>query len=272
MSWLYEALNAKRRLLLGVLRSVLPLQALPEVRRDAAMQSVPVTLGRSTVRLEIAGPHDAPQVLINLHENEQTSVRAARELLALRTHNRLIVLRGQGRRHIAFWIGWRPYLFDPNRIFSDTGIEATLRYHGAYSAAAHAAVAGLRDAILASLQPERTALIVALHNNGIGHYTIDSYRPSGTHAAQAQAVHLSAGADAGDFFLVNQSTACDALRDCGFGVVLQRRGVDDDGSLSQRFVDARPLYINVEARHGHLAEQRQMLAAVLDRAALLTAG
>lgn len=267
---LYDAANAKRRLLLGVLRSVLAAKALAD-SHDTASRSVLVALGRSAVRLDISGTDDARHVFVSLHENERTSVRAARALLATRQDSRLIELCGQGRRHVVFWIGLRPYLFDPNRIFSDPGIEATLRYHGACSAAAHVAVAGLRDAIVAALQPERTTLIVALHNNGIGHYTIDSYRPGGTHASQAQAVHVGAGADAGDFFLVNQSSACEALRDSGFGVVLQRPDAADDGSLSQRFVDARPLYVNVEARHGHLAEQRQMLATVLDRAARLTA-
>ena len=270
MGALYDALNAQRRLLLGVLRSLLPPEPPAAIDRGAASRSVAVTLGRSTVRLELSGADDARHLFINLHENERTSVHAARGLLATRPDSRLIVLRGQGRRHIVFWIGVRPYLFDPNRIFSDTGIEATLRYHGACSPAAHAAVAGLRDALIAALQPEHSTLIVALHNNGIGHYTVDSYRPGGTHASQAQAVHLSAAADAGDFFLVNQPAACKALRDSGFGVVLQRPDADDDGSLSQRFVDPRPLYVNVEARHGHLAEQRQMLATVLDRAARLT--
>lgn len=271
MGALYDALNAKRRLLLGVLRSVLPPRPAAAIDRGAASRSVAVTLGRSTVRLELSGADDARHVFINLHENERTSVHAALALMATRPDCRLIVLRGQGRRHIVFWIGLRPYLFDPNRIFSDTGIEATLRYHGAYSPAAHAEVGGLRDALIAALQPERSTLIVALHNNGIGHYAVDSYRQGGTHASQAADVHLSAAADDGDFFLVNQPAACEALRDSGFGVVLQRRDADDDGSLSQRFVDPRPLYVNVEARHGHLAEQRQMLAMVLDRAARLTA-
>lgn len=264
---LFETLNAKRRLALGVLRSVMP----RAIERDAGAHHLPVTLGATRVQLEVWGTDNAPHIFINLHENERTSVCAARALLAARHDSRLIVLRGQGHRHVVFWIGLQPYLFDPNRIFSDAGIEDTLRYHGAYSSAAHAAVARLRDTIMAALQPDRTALIVALHNNGIGRYTIDSYQPGGTLAAQAQAVHRNPDADAGDFFLVSHPSACTLLRDSGHSVVLQQPDSDDDGSLSQRFMAARPLYINAEARHGHVHEQYQMLATVLEHAAELAA-
>lgn len=258
---LYEALNAKRRLVLGVLRSVMP----RTMERDPTAQRTPVELGCTTVHIEVWGADDARHVFVNVHENERTSVCAARALLAARHDSRLVVLRGQGRRHVVFWMGARPYLFDPNRIFSDQGIEETLRYHGAYSRAAHDAVARLRDAIVAAVRPDRTELIVALHNNGIGQYTIDSYRKDGAHAAQAQEVRLCADADAGDFFLVNQPQAFHALHASGYSVVLQRPDSRDDGSMSQQFVGGHPLYINAEARHGHIAEQYQMLATVLER-------
>jgi len=267
MKSLLEALNAKRRLALGVLRSVMP----RAIELDTGSRRLSVALGTTTVQLEFWGADNAPHIFINLHENERTSVCAARALLAARHDSQLIVLRGQGRRHVVFWIGLQPYVFDPNRIFSDAGIEGTLRYHGAYSPAAHAAVAGLRDAIMAALQPERAAMIVALHNNGVGRYAIDSYQPGGALAAHAQTVHRNPRADAGDFFLVSHSSACTLLRDSGHSVVLQQSDSDDDGSLSQRFMAARPLYINAEARHGHVHEQYLMLATVLEHAAELAA-
>lgn len=267
MGSLFDALNARRRLLLGVLRSIAPPPGAAGIGDGAEVHRQPVPLGRSTVHLATLGADDARVVLVNLHENERTSVQAARALLAARAgqDTRLVVLRGQGRRNIVFWIGLRPFLFDPNRIFSDRGIDATLRFHGAASTAAHAALVGLREAIAGQWRPGCTALVVALHNNGIGHYTVTSYQPGGPHAADAEAVHADSRADPGDFFLVNQRTAFDALVDSGFGVVLQRAAAADDGSMSHHVTGTRPLYINVEARHGHLHEQSRMLDVLMDR-------
>ncbi|MDL2339462.1 MAG: hypothetical protein QFE16_16630 [Pseudomonadota bacterium] len=64
-----------------------------------------------------------------------------------------IVLHGQGRRNVVFWIGVRLYLFDPDRIFSDQGIEDTLRFHGAYSQAAHMAMTCLCKASSINCNP-----------------------------------------------------------------------------------------------------------------------
>lgn len=263
----FDAVNARRRWLQGVLLSIVASRVRADIHCGADTRWLEVKLGRSIVRLAVRGTTDVRRAFINVHENEHTSVEAAREVLAARhdSGDRLIVLHGQGRRNIVFWIGLRPHLFDPNRIFSDRGIESTLRYHGAYSRAAHTALAGLRDAVVELLQPERTAMIVALHNNGIGHYTIESYLPGGSEAGDAEAVHVDGRADPGDFFLVTQQATFDALRDSGFGVVLQRRHVADDGSMSHHFAGARSAYVNVEARHGHLREQRLMLEALLDR-------
>lgn len=268
----FQALNSKRRLLQGVLLSLMPPRADAIVDLDAGCDWLQLPLGNSALRLALHGPVGAHHAFINLHENERTSVQAAHDVLGGGTdmRGRLIILRGQRHRNVVFWIGLRPYLFDPNRIFSDAGIERTLRFHGAYSAAAHAALSGLRAGIVDQLGAERTTLVVALHNNGIGHYTIDSYLPGGPEAAEADAVHVDARADAGDFFLVTQRAAYDALCDSGFGVVLQRREVADNGSMSHHFTGTHPLYVNVEARHGHRREQGLMLAALLDRAQRLT--
>jgi hypothetical protein len=99
----------------------------------------------------------------------------------------------------------------------------------------------------------------------VGSYSIDSYAAGGKYAGEAAATVRAPKCDAGDFFLVTQRQAFDALADVGFGVVLQRGGARDDGSLSVRLHGRRPLYVNVEARHGHLLPQRAMLNALLER-------
>ncbi len=258
-------ISAQRRLLLGTLLGALPSRLPAALRSPVGAEERVVALGSSTVRLVLQGPADAAIVFINLHENESTSVLAARDVLGPQPAQRLVELRGQGRRLVAFRIGARPFLFDPNRIFSDQGIERTLRFHGHYALDAHAAVAGLRDAIIDALQLGRSKAIIALHNNGSGSYTLNSYLPGAEFAAEAAAVHLPATADPGDFFLVTQQSAYNALADSRFGVVLQHAEPDDDGSMSTRYQGPRPLYINVEARHGHRQQQRAMLQLLLSR-------
>ena len=85
---------------------------------------------------------------LNLHENEQTAVLAAADLLRT-VPGQLIELRSRGRRVVSFRDGLRPLAFDPNRIFSDAGIQQTLRRHASCTPAAQQALRTLRDRVLA---------------------------------------------------------------------------------------------------------------------------
>jgi hypothetical protein len=207
---------------------------------------------------------------LNLHENEQTSVAAASALLQHQPGT-LIELRAGGGRLVTFRAGWRPFAFDPNRIFTDAGLRATLRRHGSDTASARAAVQGLRDAVLALLAPATPATpdapdlpVVALHNNGAGRYSVQAYAAGGAHARDAQAVAVNPALSPQDFFLVTRRGLFDALRELGFNVVLQSEHPADDGSLAVWFQQHGRAYVNVEALHGHVAEQQRMLAAVAE--------
>ncbi len=206
---------------------------------------------------------------LNLHENEQTSVAAASALLQHQPGT-LIELRAGGGRLVTFRAGWRPFAFDPNRIFTDAGLRATLRRHGSDTASARAAVQGLRDAVLALLAPAATEPpdlpVVALHNNGAGRYSVQAYAAGGAHARDAQAVAINPALSPQDFFLVTRRGLFDALRERGFNVVLQSEHPADDGSLAVWFQQQGRAYVNVEALHGHVAEQQRMLAAVAELA------
>lgn len=218
-----------------------------------------VALGDLQVRLLDEGAPDAAVVLVNVHEDESTSVQAARQAWDPQRH-RLLRLQGQGRRLLDFRLDGRRFRFDPNRIFSVAGIGLTLAKYGSTSPAAEAAVARLADALTQALAPAR--VIVALHNNRRG-YTMDSYAPGGEYAGEAAALARRPGADAGDFFLATQREVFDALQAAGFNAVLQRAAPRDDGSMSVRWAGPRPVYVNVEARHDHGDEQRRMLQALL---------
>ncbi len=257
MPQLLASLKAQARLLRAAV-AVRPAAAAPsDAQRTLWLGSTPVQLHTSA--------HGAGGIsFINVHEDEQTAVQAARAVLRLHGA-RLIELRAQGSRLLSFRIGWSAHTVDPNRIFSDAGLAATLRALGPDTPAARQAVRGLRDALLALLPPPDGRPIVALHNNG-GDYSVLHYRSGGRHAAEAARVHLGEPAAARDFFIVTEAALFDPLAADGFNVVLQSTAGPDDGSLSVWAQRAGRPYVNVEAGHGRLAQQQRMLEAVLRHA------
>lgn len=202
-------------------------------------------------------------VFVNLHENEQTSVTAARAVLQL-SRGRLVCLRAKGRRYVVFWDGARPHGFDPNRIFTDAGARQTLARYASLTAPALDALRQLRSDVLALLQAPPGQPVVALHNNSGSDYSVLHYQPGGRHASDAAAVAAPASQRPEDFFIVTDARWFEHLERLGFNVVLQSPTVRDDGSLSVWFQQQGLGYINVEARHGRQAEQEQMLRAVAE--------
>ena len=262
MRGVWQGLNGWRRLLQEAAAAA---RAQPRVRTPVAPGSVEhtVALADTPVRLCAAPARRAGTGLryLNLHENEQTSVEAARAVLRT-TPGSLIELHAGGRRLVVFRDGLRPFAFDPNRIFTDAGLVATLRRHGSDTPAARAAVQGLRAAVLALLDGAPDEAVVALHNNGAGAYSVHAYGPGGVHAADGRAVAVNPACAPQDFFLVTRRALFDALGARGFNVVLQSEQPADDGSLAVWFQRQGRAYVNVEALHGHVQEQQRMLAAV----------
>jgi hypothetical protein len=201
---------------------------------------------------------------LNLHENEATSVAAARQLLQ-HAPGRLLTLVSRGERLLRFEAGGRACAVDPNRIFSDTGLAASLALHGADNSQARGAVRALRQAVLALLAADAAQPMVALHNNGGGGFSVHNYRPGQRWASDAASVHLAPAQPATDFFLVTRRALFDTLVADGFSVVLQAATAFDDGSLSVWAQRQGRAYINVEAGHGRQAAQLVMLQAVQRR-------
>ena len=260
MRSLWRSLNAWRWLVQEWLAGAWPAPA-RKAPGPAVVSRHTVRLGHSSVELVVRGNERGGLRYLNLHENEQTSVEAAAALLA-HGAGTLIELRSRRRRLVAFWIGWRPHVFDPNRIYTDAGLEQTLRQFASWTPAARAAVQALRDAVLALIDGAPDEPIVALHNNGAGRYSIHAYELGGEHAADALAVAVGSARASEDFFLVTRRPLFEHLRERGFNVVLQTERPGDDGSLSVWFGRQRRAYVNVEALHGHLHEQQRMLEAV----------
>ncbi len=219
-------------------------------------------LGEIKIHAVVHQNQRALPTMLNVHDDEDTSVAAGKENIA-RHGGRVIELVHSGQRLITFHLSGQNYAFDPNRVFSDAGIIATLRKHSVYSEAAHAAIKSFANDYLQHFALDREPIIIALHNTVDGIFSVDSFGAKGNHSSDAAMVHVSPRRNKFDFFYVTERKFYDFLEDQDFNVVLQdNQHVTDDGSLSVYFSRKGIPYINVEAEINHLANQVEMLDVV----------
>jgi hypothetical protein len=234
---------------------------------------VPLGEGAVAVRVHTAPITDAlgspgfetyPLNALNLHDDEDTSVEAA--LGALRQRGgRVVEVVHSGERNVTFRVGGEAFTADPNRMFTPAGRRRTLGALSAASPAAEAALAAFADSVLAVYAAVPPAVVVTLHNNTDGRYSALSYQPGAEYAGDAAAVTVHDGTDPDDFFFVTDAELYGLLVDAGFNAVLQdNEAATDDGSLSVWAAQRGTPYVNVEAQHGHAAEQERMVQALVD--------
>jgi hypothetical protein len=228
-----------RRAWLAAAAALLPLRA--ATRRTLA-----------GIEFEWIEPRPGARRYLLIHGNEQT----ARDTLLAhmkRAPGRALLVTGAER-----WVTLRGLRLDPNRMFSREG--AARSFAGlnpdAPAARIHAALDwldGERPALLDALLPPAGGLLVALHNN-LTAYSVES------EIGISDSVWLPTRGTPHDFMLTTSEADFDILSRSPFNTVLQKRAPqDDDGSLS-RLCAARGIrYVNIEARLGHAAEQREML-------------
>lgn len=243
-------------------------------------QTADLQLGATRIPYRIHTADRPGPAFLVLHADEQTAVQAGREAIRARG-GRLIEIVAQGGRYVRFEMDGETWRFDPNRIFTEAGAEATLRARSGSASPeilgeALAEVRRFATAVLDAYRSERGLPshvpvdfpIITLHNNTEGDYSAASYLPDGDHAEDAIAVHLPDEADPDDFFFVTDPAIYDGLVAEGFTVVLQDNAqAADDGSLSVWASRQGIPYVNVEAEHGHRERQIAMLeglARVLD--------
>jgi hypothetical protein len=91
-------------------------------------------LGDKTVKIVISKTSKRPSkfVYFNIHDNENTAVEAAKEIIE-KYGGTLIELRNNGKRLINFSLKDEQFTFDPNRIFTKVGIRKTLKNNGGYT-------------------------------------------------------------------------------------------------------------------------------------------
>jgi hypothetical protein len=203
-------------------------------------------------------------LLLHVHEDETTAVQAANRLLDATRQGCFVTWKSQQQRYISFQQAGKQYRFDPNRIFSDTGIKLTLKWNENSSYPAFEAVKRIADSFLIRYIAGRK-LLIALHNNtDKGSLSAASYRKGAAYENDAKQVYLNPAQDMDDFFYTTDVSFFNYFKHQGYNTVLQDdNSVTDDGSLSVYCGQQHIPYINIEAQHGHLQQQIKMLQTVL---------
>lgn len=220
---------------------------------------IPLPIGDSTIDLVLHESTAPGLTYLNLHDDENTSVRAALYVLK-RYGGRVFELKHSGLRNITFRLDGIRYEFDPNRMFNDQGCAASLERFGSVSDAAIAAVRLFANGVLQQIKPAELDVIVTLHNNERGGYSVLSYTADGGLASEAQLVNVNLEIDPDDFYFVTDHYLYNRLRQLEQNVVLQDNvHVTDDGSLSVWSAQQQLPYINIEAQNGHRRWQADMI-------------
>ncbi len=226
----------------------------------------PYQLGNTIIPVIVTQFGDAGDiVMLNLHDNERTSVNAGKKVL-VEKGGLLIRIDNQNNRLISFNLDDKKYTFDPNRMFTRPGIEASLKLNSQSTPQAVDIVSRFADSLLSKI-PLHTDKVIALHNNDASAgLSIHSYSPGGAYEKEATQVYVNFEKDPDDFFLSTTHPLFLKVVTHGYNAILQNnKDVTDDGSLSVYMGLRNKAYINVEAEHGHEEEQTKMLQHLLKK-------
>ena len=216
------------------------------------------TLGDKTISLIRIQTKGQGPVYFNMHEDEDTSVKALKKYL--RKHDGVLYyLKHDHDRTIDFQLNSNTYVFDPNRIFTSKGIERTMKTQGHYDNEGHVAVDKFAKTLLSLVKVKDQSFLITLHNNTEDRYSITSYISGGQYEQDAKLVHKNELKDHDDFYFVTDEKLYELLKRKNENVILQNTetGVDD-GSLSIYCGYHNVRYVNVEAQRGHKRIQLEM--------------
>ncbi len=199
---------------------------------------------------------------INVHDDEATAVEAARSVLE-RQGGVLIKIENNAKRNISFTFKGVKYIFDPNRIFSRTGIQNSLKANGKIHPLAIVEVEKFAAKLL-QLIPDSISCLIALHNNTDGDFSVRTYLPGGKRQTDAKQVYADEWQDIDDIALTTDQLIYDKMAAFGYNSILQDNlNVNKDGSLSVYYGEKNRRYINIETQHGKTAQYREMLKKLL---------
>jgi len=221
-------------------------------------------LGETTIPIKVMQYGEVKNIVcINLHDNENTSVNAAQQVLETRGGT-LIKIENYHQRVIKFRFHNQYYSFDPNRIFSKEGIEQSLKENRRSSPEAIEEVYKFAERIL-QIFPEEINCVIALHNNTEGAYSIKSYQTGSEREKDAKAIHTAEEQDIDDIALTTDEYLFQQMASNGYNSIWQDNiNVKKDGSLSVYCGEKNQRYINIETQHGRMLQYKEMLEKLLD--------
>ncbi|HRQ89509.1 MAG TPA: hypothetical protein PLA50_11965 [Bacteroidia bacterium] len=224
----------------------------------ASAQTVVLELGSRAVPFEtLAAPRNRDVLVISLHSNEATCRQVARELLP-KLGGRYVALDAGGDRRLHLRPGKDQVTIDPNRMFTPQGVQIDLKKGAIARNGDVESILRFGDSVVRTFLPG-ARVVVAVHNNTNGGYSIKSYQSSGSEAGAARQIHVSSAHDPDNFFITTHESDYAALVALGYNVVHQSASPPDDGSLSVFAARNGIRYVNVEAEHGAKKIQAQML-------------
>ena len=201
-------------------------------------------------------------VFINLHDDEYTSVNAAKRILETEGGT-LIEIENELKRNIQFRLGGNYYRVDPNRIFSREGIEKSLTELGRSSVKAIDEVEKFGKRIL-QLLPENALCIIALHNNTPELFSALNYTAGNKKSKESKKVYINPKEDADDFFLTTDAVLYEGLAEKGYNTILQdNKKCTEDGSLSVYLGKKNIRYVNCETEHGKTEHYFKLIQTLL---------
>ena len=220
-------------------------------------------LGGSIVPIKIKQYGEKTDIVfINLHDDETTSVDAAKRVLE-ESGGLLIEVENNAQRNIRFRLGRYFFTVDPNRIFSEIGIKGSLEQLGRTSNKAIHEVEKLGQRII-RLIPEETICVVSLHNNTPGFFSVVEYKAGNKRSVDSKKVFINTEQDEDDFFLTTDYNLYEKLADKGFNTILQDNNNSvDDGSLSVYCGRKNIRYVACETEHGKTGQYYEMMKAVM---------
>jgi len=235
----------------------------PEFRKNITEKTIYYKVAQSIVPIRIQQYGERSDIVfINLHDDELTSVEAARKLL-IEQGGILIEIENNLQRNILFRFGDHYYHVDPNRIFSKEGIKKSMEELGRSSLHAADEVWKFSQRIL-QLIPETAKCLIALHNNTPDFFSVLEYSAGNKRSVDTKKIYITPGQDADDFFLTTDNKLYEQLADKGFNIVLQdNKNCTEDGSLSVYCGKNKIRYINCETENGKTEQYFLMIQSII---------
>jgi hypothetical protein len=213
---------------------------------------------------------DAHIRFLSLHDTEKTGLKAAFKYMGI--HGGCAIELQYGKvRNIDFTDSLKHFSFDPNNMFTYEGAYLGLARYSAPQVhnGLPEKVRSLGDEVLKFGSLDSLGVMITLHNNYNGGFSVYSYTEGNYLHSSADDVYINSKMDPDDLVFVTDRRFFDYLKAKSINVVLQSMLVPDDGSLSVFAMQNDIPYANVEVQHGHHDENYRLIVAVSEMLAEL---